>query len=144
MDAAVACLVNAQRAHFGLPPLQEQPQLESSAQQWTNSMVSAGDLTHGVDFAARIAATGYVFQTAGENIATGFLTPSDVVSGWMHSAGHCRNILTPSYRDVGTGVSPYPVRGWASTPATWTQDFGLSMRQTAPSANWGPANGCPY
>jgi hypothetical protein len=30
----------------------------------------------------------------------------------------------------------------ASGPATWTQDFGLTMTQTDPSHNWGPADRC--
>jgi hypothetical protein len=36
------------------------------------------------------------------------------------------------------------MRGWASGPGTWTQDFALSMYKSPPSANWGPADGCPY
>jgi uncharacterized protein YkwD len=144
MDAAVVCLVNQQRTEHGLPPLREQTQLEAAAQQWANWMVSADDFTHGSDFAGRIAAKGYVWQAAAENIATGYRTPAGVVRTWMRSADHCRNILTPVYRDVGTGVSPHPVSGWANTPATWTEDFGLSMVQAAASQDWRPANGCPY
>jgi hypothetical protein len=37
-----------------------------------------------------------------------------------------------------------PVAGLASGPATWTVDFGLATLQSAPSQDWGPANGCPY
>jgi uncharacterized protein YkwD len=62
----------------------------------------------------------------------------------MNSADHCRNILDPSYRDIGTGVSAQPVPGVTSLPGTWTEDFGLSLLQSAPSANSAPANGCPY
>jgi uncharacterized protein YkwD len=97
-----------------------------------------------LDFASRIGASGYVYQAAGENIATGIRTPAAAVRAWMKSTEHCRNILTPTYRDVGTGVSPNPVKGWATGPSTWTEDFALSMFASAPSQNWGPANGCPY
>ena len=41
-------------------------------------------------------------------------------------------------------VSANPIRGWSTTPATWTEDFGLRMFQSAASQNWAPANGCPY
>src|SRR5205807_6958152 len=115
-----------------------------SSQHWSDSMVSSGQFTHGLNFAARITAAGYDYQDAGENIATGLPTPLAVLSAWMHSAEHCRNILTPTYRDIGTGVSPNPIKGWSSTPSTWTEDFGLSTFQSAASQNWGPANGCPY
>jgi uncharacterized protein YkwD len=144
VDAAVVCLVNHERGERGLPPLTAQPQLQSSAQQWTSWMVSADQLTHGSDFAGRIASTGYDLSAAGENIATGYPTPSAVVAAWMNSPDHCQNILDPTYRDIGTGVSAQPVPGVTSLPGTWTEDFGLSLLQSAPSANWAPANGCPY
>jgi len=45
-----------------------------------------------------------------------------------------------------TGLDPvrHGVSGYASGPATWTQDFALPLGQSAPSRNWAPAHGCPY
>jgi uncharacterized protein YkwD len=105
-------------------------------------MVTRHWFTHGSDFAGRITAAGFRWSQAGENIATGYRTPSSVVRGWMASTDHCQNILDPSYRAVGTGVS----RGAAipSDPGTWTQDFGLRMGQRPASHNTAPADGCPY
>jgi uncharacterized protein YkwD len=146
MRAAVVCLVNQQRMQHGLPALATSHQLNRSAQGWTTAMVQSGRFTHGPGdaFASRISAAGYNWQTAGENIATGFPTPRSVVSAWMASPDHCRNILDPSFRDVGTGETGSAVGDVASGPATWTQDFGLRMSQSAPSHNEGPMNGCPY
>lgn len=146
MDAAVACLINNERIERGLPALVVSSKLNNSAQSWTDQMVSSGVFSHGpgTSFANRIAAAGYDWQMAGENIATGFPTPSSVVSAWMASTGHCQNILDPGFRNVGTGESPQPVGGWASGPATWTQDFGLTMTQSPLSSTNGPMNGCPY
>jgi uncharacterized protein YkwD len=143
---AVLCLINQQRTRRGLPPLRASDQLNRSAQGWTQTMVRTGRFTHGPGdaFARRISATGYNWQTAGENIATGFPTPRSVVAGWMASTDHCRNILNPSFRDVGTGEVDAPVATFASGPATWTQDFGLRMGASAPSRNRRPMNGCPY
>jgi hypothetical protein len=62
----------------------------------------------------------------------------------MASPDHCRNVLDPTFRDIGTGERSAPVRGWASGPATWTQDFGLQMNQSTRSHNQGPASGCLY
>ena len=76
-------------------------------------MVSSDVFSHGTNFAGRISAAGYVWRSAGENIATGFQTPRSVVNAWMASTGHCQNILNPTYGNVGTGVSRAPVRGWA-------------------------------
>ena len=140
---AVVCLVNAERSERGLPGLHANRRLNRSAQHWTGFMVEHDVFTHGPDFAARITAVGFDWSTAGENIATGFSTPASVVSGWMASEGHCRNILTPRFRAVGTGVSSSGVLGFGSS-GTWTQDFGLWMGSHAPSHHWGPADGCPY
>jgi uncharacterized protein YkwD len=107
-------------------------------------MVARGTFSHGSDFAGRISDAGYDWAEAGENIATGFPTPRAVLRAWMADPLHCQNILNPSYRDLGVGVNGHPVAGAASGPATWTQDFGLSMFQSPPASNWGPANGCPY
>jgi uncharacterized protein YkwD len=142
LRAAVVCLINQQRTERGLPALQANVDLDHSAQRWTQVMVTTHEFTHGSDFARRIAAAGFRWSQAGENIATGYRTPSSVVRGWMASTGHCENILDPGYRAVGTGVSA----GAAvpSDPGTWTQDFGLRMGQRPASRDGAPAAGCPY
>jgi uncharacterized protein YkwD len=144
MRAAVVCLIDRLRAAYHLPSLVQSSRLDRSAQAWTNAMVAHHEFTHGADFSRRISAVGFNFSAAGENIATGFATPLAVVDAWMASAGHCQNILNPSYADVGTGVNSRPVTRSSSGGATWTQDLGLPLGQGAPSHNFGPARGCPY
>lgn len=141
--AAVVCLINVERSSHGLPRLHESARLDRSAQRWTNAMVRVRNFTHGPNFAARISAVGFRWSDAGENIAAGFRTPAAVVRAWMASPSHCRNILSPSFVDVGTGVSWGSMAG-AAGPGTWTQDFGLPRGAHAPSGNLGPAGGCPY
>jgi uncharacterized protein YkwD len=141
MRDAVVCLINQQRTSRHLPALSASTRLDRSAQGWTNTMVTSGVFSHGTDFAARISAVGYVWTSAGENIATGFQTPRQVVTAWMASDGHCRNILDPTFADVGTGLSTHRLAQYG--PSTWTQDFGLSMGPS-PSRNYGPQRGCPY
>ena len=141
---AVLCLVNDERSAYGLPPLRASDELNRSAQGWSDEMVARGAFGHGSDFAGRIQADGYRWGAVGENIASGYATPLGVVSAWMRDVGHCRNILDPMYRDLGVGINPHPVRGAASGPATWTQDFGRRISQSAPSGNWRPADGCPH
>ena len=144
LRSAVVCLINQQRARHHLPALQPSSLLNQSAQPWTNQMVSTDQFTHGTNFAGRITAAGYVWRSAGENIATGYATPRGVVRGWMASTGHCQNILNPVYRYVGTGVSDSSIAGYSTLAGTWTQDFGLLMGQHPASGNYGPAQGCPY
>jgi uncharacterized protein YkwD len=142
MRTAVVCLINSQRAARDLPALHVQSSLNRSAQGWTNHMVAGGQFSHGSDFGARITAAGFDWSTAAENIAFGFATPQKVVTAWMASLGHCQTILSPTYSDVGTGLSRRAVLGGGT--GTWTQDFGLPMGRRAPSQNFQPADGCPY
>jgi uncharacterized protein YkwD len=139
--AAVVCLINRQRTSRGLPALSANSRLDRSAQGWTNEMVSHHEFTHGADFAERISTAGFRWSQAGENIASGFPTPASVVAGWMASSGHCENILSPAFREVGTGVSQGAT---TVSPGTWTQDFALLAGQRPATGNDAPAAGCPY
>ncbi|MGZ4174294.1 MAG: CAP domain-containing protein [Solirubrobacteraceae bacterium] len=144
---AVVCLINRQRSSRHLPALRELGRLDSSAQRWTNVMVGHdvfGHVALGSDPGARISAAGFAWSSIGENIATGYPTPAAVMTAWMSSTGHCQNILSPSFRYVGQGVSSRDIRGISSGPATWTTDFGLPSGASAPSGNAGPASHCPY
>jgi uncharacterized protein YkwD len=144
LKAAVVCLINHDRAAHGLPALHASNRLNRSAQGWTNAMVDGNFFSHGGDFAGRISAVGFNWASAGENIATGYATPRQVVAGWMASTGHCQNILNPDFRDVGTGVRWRGLRGYGTGPGTWTEDFALPMGQRPMSGNTGPMHGCPY
>lgn len=48
---------------------------------------------------------GYSYLKAGENLAYGFATSSNVVSGWMNSQTHRENLLDSSYSEVGFGIA---------------------------------------
>jgi len=144
MRAAVVCLINLQRAARQLPSIRENGRLERAAQAWTDAMVARQEFSQGSDFGTWAIAGGFNFSALAENIATGFATPRAVVSAWMASTGHCRNILNPSYADVGTGVNRHAISGVARGGATWTQDLGLAIGQRPRSDNWRPADGCPY
>ena len=58
---------------------------------------------------------GISYKTAGENIAYGYSTPEAVVKGWMNSEGHRKNILNPSFTQIGVG--------YVASGHYWTQMF---------------------
>jgi uncharacterized protein YkwD len=144
MRIAVECLVNAARLAKGLPALEDNAKLTVAAQSWTDWMVANNQFTHGSDLGGRISAAGYDWQEVGENIATGLGTPRAVVKAWLASPEHCQNIMDPAYVSFGTGVRTTAVRGFSADPSTWTQDFGLTMSQSAPSTDQRPMHACPY
>jgi uncharacterized protein YkwD len=85
-------------------------------------MATTGEFSHigrdGSTFAARARAAGYA-NPAGENIAWGYASATEVMAAWMASPGHRRNILNCAVQSIGTGVS-YAADG---TPY-FTQVFG--------------------
>ena len=57
----------------------------------------------------------------GENIAAGYMTPKEVVEGWMNSTGHRENILSPKFTEIGVGC--YENKN-LEYKAYWVQLFG--------------------
>jgi uncharacterized protein YkwD len=130
---ATLCLLNEQRRHHGLPVLRQQPSLAQAAGKYARLMVAQGFFDHvspgGSTMASRIKQTKYLDNTSGwslgENIAWGSSersTPSQIVDAWMHSAGHRRNILDRSFREIGIGVALGAPQGGSG--ATYVNDFG--------------------
>jgi uncharacterized protein YkwD len=127
--AAALCLVNAERARYGLAPLVDNAQLATAAQLHASDMTANRYFSHvsadGRTFDQRIRASGYFGTYLAENIAWGggsLGTPRRVVSGWLNSAGHRANILNGLLRDSGIGVSPGTPEGGSG--GTYVHDFG--------------------
>jgi uncharacterized protein YkwD len=51
--------------------------------------------------ADRVSAAGYAWSAIGENIAAGYPDVAAAVDGWMTSPGHCANIMTAAFRELG-------------------------------------------
>jgi|HubBroStandDraft_3_1064219.scaffolds.fasta_scaffold01189_6 uncharacterized protein YkwD len=117
MDTAIVCLIDRERAHYRLPALRVNPDLQGIASTLSSEMAVRGyfgdDSAEGETPWQRIDSSPYAFgaQTllAGQNIGwgtNGLATPMGMVSEWMHSAPHRKIILTSGYRDVGAGAAP--------------------------------------
>lgn len=69
----------------------------------------------------RVTDAGYAWSTVGENIAAGYPTLQRVIDGWMASEGHCANLMSASYTEVGLACA----RNASSTYGIyWTQNLG--------------------
>lgn len=137
---AVRCLVDAERTARGLSPLGSESRLVTAALGFAQTMVAGGFFDHtgedGSTPASRVTAAGYLWSAVGENIALGQDTPREVMTAWMRSAGHCRNVLAPGYTELGVGVAP-GARG-----PIWVQDFARPRGASAP-AGADTAAACP-
>ncbi|KNZ32944.1 MAG: hypothetical protein AD742_08935 [Methylibium sp. NZG] len=76
----------------------------------------------GRDLADRVNASGYLWNTIGENIAAGYATVDSVMDGWIASDGHCANLMNPSFTQVG--VACVPGTATSSYNTYWTMDLG--------------------
>jgi uncharacterized protein YkwD len=125
-DQQILGLVNQERAKVGADPLKINEQLDLAADQHTLDQASMNKMSHtgsnGSNMGDRIKNAGYVFSSAGENVAYGFGDAAAVMNGWMNSEGHRQNILNPNYKEIGIGYA----QGADGRPY-WTQDFGAAL-----------------
>lgn len=86
--------------------------LSQAAQNKANDMVTRDYWAHNTPDGQTpwtfVTAVGYSYQTAGENLAYGFTSSADTVTGWMNSPGHRANILNTSFSEVGFGIANSP------------------------------------
>ncbi|MET0284281.1 MAG: CAP domain-containing protein [Polyangiales bacterium] len=108
-------------------PLVMQANLRCAARLYSKDMADTNNFSHtgkdGSTVSTRIKAAGYTSRrTWGENIAMGQTTAAQVVSGWLDSDGHCRNIMSPAFKEIGVGY--FPKKNGNRTSPYWTQNFG--------------------
>ncbi|WP_030856453.1 CAP domain-containing protein [Streptomyces sp. NRRL S-37] len=120
--AKVVELVNAERGKVGCSPVKVNATLTKAAQDHSKDMAASGTMSHtGSDGSSpgdRITRAGYSWSTYGENVAYGYSTPEQVMTGWMNSPGHKENILNCAFKEIGVGL--------AQPGSYWTQDFGTA------------------
>ncbi|MBR5897110.1 MAG: hypothetical protein IKZ39_05790 [Lachnospiraceae bacterium] len=103
--AQVIALVNSERAAQGLEPLTEDPVLSQAAQKRAEEIVTSFSHTRpdGRGCDTVVGEFGLSYYYIGENIAAGYSSPANVITGWMNSPGHRANILHENYGHIGVG-----------------------------------------
>jgi uncharacterized protein YkwD len=127
---AALCLVNRNRARYGLRALRSDRHLRRAAGRHAHDMVRRHYFAHqrsgGPSMGGRARAAGWRGRTLGEAIAYGCGRPATaraIVRGWMASPPHRAIILSRAYGRAGIGVARRaPVR--CSNGATWVLDVG--------------------
>lgn len=108
-ECTVFEMVNRERSEQGLQPLRFDVDLASAARGHAEDMIEreyfAHDSPEGEDFSARAKEAGYEGFPRAENIAYGQSSPQEVMTTWMNSDGHRKNILLEDTTSLGVGKS---------------------------------------
>lgn len=108
-SSGLLAATNNQREQNGVTGLQLNSSLSAAAQAKANDMVTRNYWSHNTPDGQQpwvfVENAGYKFQKAGENLAYGFTTSADTVTGWMNSATHRENLLDAAYSEVGFGFA---------------------------------------
>ena len=95
-------LVNIEREKVGAKPLQLSPELSDFADVRVKELPE--NFSHkrpdGSKWSTAITVS---YREIGENIAAGQRTPEAVVTAWMNSEGHRKNILNDKFGKLGVG-----------------------------------------
>lgn len=101
-----------------VPALVWSSALEQAASKHARDMAARRDMSHtggdGSRMRDRVARESYAWSALGENVSAGYATVVAGLVGWMNSPGHCRNMMSPSFREVGVGAASAPgdTYGW--------------------------------
>ncbi|MBW4889254.1 CAP domain-containing protein [Mucilaginibacter sp. HMF5004] len=106
-----------------VPALRWSDVLTNAAQGHAMDMAKRHYFSHesknGRTLRQRVLAVGYDYKgiqkwAVGENIAMGQHSIDEVMDGWIESEGHCKNLMSPQFKEVGIYEYKY----------FWVQDFG--------------------
>jgi uncharacterized protein YkwD len=101
-----------------VPELKWNDKLETAAISHVKDMYENKNFNHvGTDgsiLSERIEKAGYKWSMIGENICYGYSNVADAVQGWKDSEGHCQNMMSKVFKEMGA----------ASKGGYWVLDLG--------------------
>jgi uncharacterized protein YkwD len=109
------------------PPLAWNDLLGTAAQSHSRAMANGNFFAHldreGHTPGDRAELAGYSGGQVGENLAAGLSSARKVVDGWLGSPGHCANLMSPQFSELGAA---YAVDPQSDAGIYWTALFGGS------------------
>lgn len=102
-------LVNQRRQEAGLAPVRVNATLASCAQQYSDVQAAQSAINHtgpdGSNPGQRLKRCGYTWKHYGENLAAGYVDANEVMTAWMNSPGHRKNIMNGKLKEIGIGFA---------------------------------------
>lgn len=103
---------NDMRGLYNTSPLKLSQSLSSAAQAKANDMATRNYWSHATPEGNQpwifVTNQNYSYQKLGENLAAGFADSQATIKGWMASEGHRKNLLDPTFAEVGFGFANNP------------------------------------
>ncbi|MEE1281561.1 MAG: Ig-like domain-containing protein [Acutalibacteraceae bacterium] len=98
-------LTNEERKKAGLPTLAKRADVDKVAAIRAKeiSVKYSHTRPNGKSCFTVVSENGISYMNLGENLATGQLSPKEVVNDWMNSEAHRKNILNPKFNGLGVG-----------------------------------------
>ncbi|SME88129.1 Cysteine-rich secretory protein family protein [Tistlia consotensis] len=122
-------LINGYRQARGLGRLAWNDHLAAAARAHNEDMARHDYFAHcspsGDCLPNRLAAAGYRYRAAAENLAAGQRTPLSVLRAWQNSPGHDENLLAGPMTEAGIDLDPRTVKG---AQRLWTLVLGQPAR----------------
>ncbi|GAA6142840.1 hypothetical protein NBRC116584_26580 [Hydrogenophaga sp. 5NK40-0174] len=98
--------------------------LENAAIRHASDMAANNWFSHtgtdGSSVGSRAIDAGYRYSAIAENIAAGYGSVNQVMSGWLSSSGHCKAIMTPRFQDLGVAC-----RMQSGGRTNWSMELGV-------------------
>lgn len=115
----IILLTNEIRESLGVELLVESETLSQAAYNKVQDMLTEQYFAHtsskkkGLGYWLRTS--DYAYASAGENLAMGFGSASDVVNAWMQSKTHYANMIDPEFDEMGVGFISGDFKGYDTT-----------------------------
>lgn len=115
----IITLTNSQRLQNDLKPLITSDKLNQAALAKASDMFANNYWSHtspsGMEPWYFISQADYQYKHAGENLARDFNNSKEVISAWMASPTHRKNILDPRFENIGVAVVSGLINGQETT-----------------------------
>ena len=119
---SVLYMTNKIRMANGISPLSVSSKLQNAANIRKNELTQKMDHTrpNGSDCFTALNECGVPYETVGENIAGGQMSPVDAINSWWNSSGHRSNMLGSQFTHMAAGYLYNQGSPWKHN---WVQMF---------------------
>ena len=136
-SAQLVNLANQDRTALGLKSLIFDANLQTAAEEKAQDMANNDYFEHFTPSGQApwkfMIDNGYIYETAGENLAIDFNNIKDIEKAWMESPTHRANILNPLYENIAIATIEDNFQGHKTTIVV--QMFGKKSKGLSATTN---------